>query len=177
MVIKLHNLKILLSLLSLSHSTISNFYQSTNWDFWGLVIPLNFVLETARNYVSIIITIVSNITVFVSHNVLCFQYFMPISHCINKKASPTHCVYWGLSPSLKYFLFFAKHSLKSATYPSPHFQAMYPQYIDLSCTPLKIRFFNKLAIASYLHICIASYLASHDIVMLKITSCCCFFGF
>ena len=101
MVIKLHNLKILLSLLLLSHSTISNFYQFTNWNFWGLVIPLNFVLEIARNYVSIIITNISNITVFVSHNVLCFRYFMPISHCINKKAPPTHCMYWGLSPSLK----------------------------------------------------------------------------
>ena len=33
----------------------------------------------------------------------------------------------------------------------------------------------ELRIASYLYICIASYLTSHDITMLKITSC--FFGF
>ena len=42
MVITLHNLKILLSLLLLSHSTIPNFYQSANWNFGGLVIPLNY---------------------------------------------------------------------------------------------------------------------------------------
>ena len=42
MVITLYNLKILLSLLLLSHPTISNFYQLTNWNFSGLVIQLNY---------------------------------------------------------------------------------------------------------------------------------------
>ena len=55
--------------------------------------PLNFVLEIDRNYVSIIITIISNITVLVSHNAICFGYFIRISHDVNKKAplivSPT----------------------------------------------------------------------------------------
>ena len=50
--------------------------------------PLNFVLEIDRNYVSIIITIISNITVLVSHNVIWFECFMPMSHSINKKAPP-----------------------------------------------------------------------------------------
>ena len=34
---------------------------------------------------SIIITIVSNITVLVSHNIISFGFFMPISHGVNKK--------------------------------------------------------------------------------------------
>ena len=42
MVITCHNLKILLSLLLLSHPTISNFYQPANWNFFGIVIPLNY---------------------------------------------------------------------------------------------------------------------------------------
>ena len=37
---------------------------------------------------SIIITIIGNITVFVSHNAICFGFFMPMSHGINKEASP-----------------------------------------------------------------------------------------
>ena len=37
---------------------------------------------------SIIITITSNITVLVSHSVICFGYFMPMSHGVNKKAPP-----------------------------------------------------------------------------------------
>ena len=65
MVITLYNLlkKFMLSLLLFSHSTISKFYHPTNWNFFGLVIPRNFFLETGRNYVSIIITIISNIIV------------------------------------------------------------------------------------------------------------------
>ena len=76
MVITLYNLleKSMLSLLLLSHPTISKFYQPTNWNFFGLVIPLNFFfLEIGRNYVSIIITIISNITV---------------CHGVNKKTPP-----------------------------------------------------------------------------------------
>ena len=87
-VITLYNLNILLSLVLLSHSTISKFYQPTNSIFWGLVIPLNFFLEIGKNYVSIIITIISNITLLVSHNIIYFGYFMPTSHGTNKKAPP-----------------------------------------------------------------------------------------
>ena len=93
MVITLQNLKILQSLLLLSHPTISKFYQLARWIFWGVSNPSWFFLEISRNYASIIITIISNITVIVSHNVTCFGYFMPMSNGVNRKAptivSPT----------------------------------------------------------------------------------------
>ena len=41
-----------------------------------------------RNYASITITIIGNITVLVSYSVICFGYFMPISHGVNTKAPP-----------------------------------------------------------------------------------------
>ena len=78
--------KILLSLLLLSHSTILKLYQPGNF-FW-VSNPTNFFLEIGRNYVSIMITIISNINVLVSHNVTCFGYFMPVSHGFIKKAPP-----------------------------------------------------------------------------------------
>ena len=43
-------------------------------------------MEICRNYVPNKITIISNITVLVSH-CICFRYFMPMSHDVNKKAS------------------------------------------------------------------------------------------
>ena len=53
----------------------------TFMEFFLLVIPPNFYfLEISRNYASIIITIVSNITVLVSCNAIFFGYFMPMSH-------------------------------------------------------------------------------------------------
>ena len=72
MVITLYNLskKFMLFLLLLSQPTISKFYQPTNWNFFGLVIPLNFFW---RNYVPIIITNINNVTV---------------CHGVNKKAPP-----------------------------------------------------------------------------------------
>ena len=92
MVITLQNLKILLVLLLLSHPTISKFYQLATWNFFGLVIKLFWgggEGEIGRNYASIIITIISNITVLGSHNNIFFGYFMPFSHGVNKKASST----------------------------------------------------------------------------------------
>ena len=44
-----------------------------------------FSLKIDRNYAPILITIISNITVLVSHNVICFRFYMPISHYVNKK--------------------------------------------------------------------------------------------
>ena len=32
------------------------------------------------------ITIIQNITVLVSHNIICFGYFLPMNHGVNKKA-------------------------------------------------------------------------------------------
>ena len=77
-------LKILLSLLLLSHLTISKFHQLATWNFSGLQ-QSNLILVIGRNYLSVII-ISSNITVLVSHNIICFGYFMPMSHGVSKKA-------------------------------------------------------------------------------------------
>ena len=37
---------------------------------------------------SVVVTIISNITVLVSPNVICYGYLMPMSHGVNKKAPP-----------------------------------------------------------------------------------------
>ena len=50
-----------------------------------------FWVSNLRNYnVSIIITI-SNITMLVSHNVLCVWYIMHMTHGVNKKDPPIVC--------------------------------------------------------------------------------------
>ena len=77
----------------LSPSKTQNFvivaiYQLATWNFFRLVIQLMFFFETGRNC-SIIITIIGSITVLLSDNVICFGYFMPMSHGVNKKA-PTN---------------------------------------------------------------------------------------
>ena len=56
--------------------------------FWGI----------GRNYVSIMITILSNITVLVSQTVTCFGYLMSVNHGVNKKA-PTFVSATPPSPS------------------------------------------------------------------------------
>ena len=48
-----------------------------------------YFLEKGRNYVSFIITIVSNITLLLSHTVIFFRYFISLSHGVNKKAPPS----------------------------------------------------------------------------------------
>ena len=51
-------------------------------EFFRSVIPLNFFFfKTGKNNLSIIITIVGNINVLVSHNVIFFGYFMPETWC------------------------------------------------------------------------------------------------
>ena len=52
--------------------------------------------------VSIIITIVSDITVLVSHNVILFGYIMPMSYGINKKTAPSDSC--NLPPSYQVFM-------------------------------------------------------------------------
>ena len=65
---------------------IPQFQNSTNfssWNFFGLVIP-HFFLELCRNYImSIIFTIVSNMTVLVLQNIIFLGFFMPRSHDFN----------------------------------------------------------------------------------------------
>ena len=50
-------------------------------------------LEIFINYMSILITIVSNITVLVSHNIIFYRFFISVNHGVNKKTpssvSPT----------------------------------------------------------------------------------------
>ena len=48
--------------------------------------PTYIFLEIGRSYVSIIITIMSNTTVLLSHDVICFRHFMPMSYGDNKQA-------------------------------------------------------------------------------------------
>ena len=45
-------------------------------------------MEIYRNYESIIITVISNIIVLVSHNVFCLGHFMPMSYGVNEKTLP-----------------------------------------------------------------------------------------
>ena len=69
-------------------------YPPSAWNIFELVIPINLLREKSRNYVSIIVNIVSNITVLMSQNVILFGYFMPIGHGVNKE------VPLSVSPSL-----------------------------------------------------------------------------
>ena len=83
MVIISNSLKALLSLLWLSHPPISKFYQPFTMGFFWIGNPSYlFFLGIGRNYIlpiiSIIITIVSNITVLVSQNIF-FGFFMAMS--------------------------------------------------------------------------------------------------
>ena len=87
MIIIPHNFKIFLSRLWIFHLTISKFYQPFTWNLFGLVIPVNSFLKKGRNYVSIVTTFVTNITV--SHNVVFFGYFKPMSYDIIYKTPPS----------------------------------------------------------------------------------------
>ena len=53
---------------------------------------------------TILISIMSNIAVLVSHNVIGFGYFIPMSHGVNKKSTPitapTPLLLTGFSPGL-----------------------------------------------------------------------------
>ena len=94
MVIISHNFKALLSLPWLPHPTISKFYQPFTIELFQIgnssfYFFITF-LEIGRNYImSIIITIVSNITVSVSQNMIFFGFFMLTSHGVNKKTPPS----------------------------------------------------------------------------------------
>ena len=50
-----------------------------------VIIIIIIIIEISRNYASIIITIVSNITVLVPHNAIFFGYFMTLNYGVNKK--------------------------------------------------------------------------------------------
>ena len=142
-------------------------------------------MEINRNYVLIIITIINNITVLVPHNVICFKYFMPMSHGDNKNRpsivslSPFPLTWFsqGLLDVSKEILFKPSFALIKLLSKIMHFQSktnFFFQLIDsrfwLCCFVFTCFVFKslchssvimKLQIASYLHICKASYLVSH----------------
>ena len=66
-----------------------------------------------RNYMSIIITIVSNITVLVSH-IIFFGFFMPTSHGVNKK-TPSSAYPTSISPYQVFirFVCFTRNTLST----------------------------------------------------------------
>ena len=74
----------------LSYSTTSKYcYETSTWNIFESVIPLNFLGEKVRKYVTVLVTMVSDITVLVSQNVIFFRYFMPMGHGVNKKSPPS----------------------------------------------------------------------------------------
>ena len=90
MVIISHSFKTLLSLLGFLTPQIHNFSILLPWNFFGLVpyptyLFTFYCLELCRNYMSIIITIIGNNTVLVSHNLILFWFFMSMSHGVKKK--------------------------------------------------------------------------------------------
>ena len=90
MVIISHSFKTLLSLLGFLTPQIHNFSILSPWNFFGLVpyptyLFTFYFLELCRNYMSIIITIIGNNTVLVSHNLILFGFFMSMSHGVKKK--------------------------------------------------------------------------------------------
>ena len=91
-----HNFKALLSLLWLSHPTILPTFHHGIFSDWKslLIIIIIIFLEIGWNYMSIIITVVSNITVLVSTNVfphlpLPYQVFIRFIYCFTKNAWST----------------------------------------------------------------------------------------
>ena len=86
--VQFQNFSILLTWLS--YFTTSKYcYQTSTWNIFELVIPLNFWGEKGRKYILILVTMVSDITVLVSQNVIFFRYFMPMGHDITKKSPPS----------------------------------------------------------------------------------------
>ena len=74
---------------------ISKFYQLVTWNSFGLVIQFKFFLEIGRNYASITITIISNITDYcVTHkmlyilNVLCLWAMVSIRRFLQLSPPP-----------------------------------------------------------------------------------------
>ena len=202
MVITLYNLKILLSLLLLSHLQFQNF---TNLPI-GL---FGIFLEIVRHCVSIIITIISNITVLVSYNVIYFGCFIPMSHGVNKKALPIAFPTHPLSQVFTRFVAFQeiptlltlicsgqiitkknKNNKKIILFSTCCWSVLILLFycFCFAYVFLRVLFHSstimKLQIPFYFHICIASYLASHQTMShktihdhgLKITACCCFFS-
>ena len=139
---------------------------------------------------SIIITIIINITVLVSHSVICFGCFMRKNHSANKHAplvvSPLYpsplpgfqqvClllykqyfinIFWLWSNYCKKLCIFKVKQFFFSAYCWSVLILLFWLYVFLR-TLFHISVIIKLRIASCLHICIASYLASHQIMWHK----------
>ena len=144
-------------------------------------------LELGRNYVSIITTIINNITVSWSHNVTCFDYFMPMNQCISKKVPPivSHrtspvpgfhqvCLLFYKKYFINLFLLWSDYCKKKCIFKVKQFFlstccCLVLILLFCGCVFLRTLFHSstiiKLRIASNLHIRIASYLASYQIML------------
>ena len=136
---------------------------------------------------SIVITIITNITVLVSHNIIYFRYFMLTSHGVNKKAPPV------VSPTLfpyqvftRFAFYFTRNTLSTffcseqIIAKNNAFLKSNKFFLSTYCWPVLIlllfvyvskwtlfhsRAIMKLGIASYLHLCVgSSYFTSHQIM-------------
>ena len=107
-------------------------------EFLGLVVPL-FFLRFLRNYVSIMVNIISNNTVL-----QCYLLWIFVS--IRRLLQLIVCIGVSTPPHLKNTTpSFAKSPLKSANYPSPSFLGDSPSCPPLSApTKKKIGFFSEL---------------------------------
>ena len=127
---------------------------------------------------SIIITITSNIAVLVSHSVICFGYFMPMSHGVNKKAPPIVSRHPSPLPGFLQvcLLFYNKNFLnllslwldyckKQCIFKVKQIFSsnLFLVGFDFAVLCISVSVIMKLRVALYLHICIASHLASHHI--------------
>ena len=68
-----------------------------------------FFFEIDRNYMSIIITIISNIDVLMSHNIIFFGFFVSMSHSVHKKTPPS--AFSHLLPPHQVFTRFHYHEI------------------------------------------------------------------
>ena len=121
MVITLHNSKILLSMHYFLIRQSQTFPNLLIGIFW-VSNPTQLFFEIRRNYVSIIVTIISNITVLQCYLLWIFvsirRLLQLIVYIVVSTAPASHLK--NITPSI------AKSPLKSANYPKPPFQAIHP---------------------------------------------------
>ena len=144
-------------------------------------------MEIGRSYVSVIATIICNITVLVSHSFTCFGYSMPMMRgkvsirMLTQLPSP-HPTLLDFSPGLlvelpeilhqpsfTFIRLFQKimHFQSKTNFSSNLLLVSFDFAILCSCVssvPFQSSSIVKLRLASYLYIWIACYLVSHQIM-------------
>ena len=137
MVTILHNSKILLSLLLLSHSTISNFYQFINQNYLGLVIPFFFFFEI-ETLVQLQLLLLALLLC------QCHTMLFALDICVNERFLQLIACF-GVSTSLKNITSsFLSNASKICKLSKPPFKAIHPQYIGFLCTLVKSKFLSEL---------------------------------